>query len=131
MHYPNPERPWEKVEIFVEDSQSSKTMIVIAIVAGKENQTLMKDIWRPIIDEVKKMKEFTVEFHGREIKVLFPKPKFVGDGKGFRNLLCVNGSYCYLCDILAKDAQNIKKDHETIEYFLVLKFIIKSTFFLT
>ena len=108
MYYPNPDRPWEKIEIFVEDSQSSKTMIPIAIVAGKENQKLMKDIWRPILDEIKKMKEFTVNFHGREIKIKFQNPKFIGDGKGFCNLLCVNGAYCYLCDLSKNDGQTIK-----------------------
>ena len=68
MSYSNPDRPWDdKIEIFLEDSQSPKTMKPLAIICGKENQELMRDIWRPIINEVKKMKEFTVNFHGREI----------------------------------------------------------------
>ena len=110
MSYSNPDRPWDdKIEIFLEDSQSPKTMKPLAIIAGKENQELMRDIWRPIINEVKKMKEFIVNFHGREIKIMFPMAKYMGDGKGCMNLLCLNGAYCYLCTLLAHEAQDIGK----------------------
>ena len=88
MSYSNPDRPWDdKIEIFLEDSQSPKTMKPLAIIAGKENQELMRDIWRPIINEVKKMKEFTVNFHGREIKIIFQMPRHEEDYANFCVLL--------------------------------------------
>ena len=124
MAYPNPARPWEKIEIFIEDSQSPKTMKPLAILCGKENNELMRKIWRPILNEVKKMKEFTVNFHGREIKILFPKPKYIGDGKGCLNLLCLNGAYCYLCTLLAHEGQDVSKLTKDIPITRTVKKIV-------
>ena len=55
------------------------------------------------------VKNFTIDFHGRTIKINFESPKFIGDGKGFLQLLNMPAGYCYLCEALVQDGQCIDK----------------------
>ena len=110
MYFPNPEM-WsvDPTEIFVEKSQAYFTLHPVAIIAGKENQALMEAIWKPLLEQQKNLKQFTINFKGKEIEIRFPKPTFCGDGKGIRNMLCLNGAYCYLCNLSEEEAQDIGK----------------------
>ena len=57
-------------EYFVETSQS-KTVKPILIGNFKEDQSNLHDVWTWVQEQWQEMKEFTIKFHGREIKVHF------------------------------------------------------------
>ena len=84
----------ELTELFVETSQSSSTAIPILIATLKENFENTDFIWT-WIQEIweKDLKCFIVRFDNRDITVHFPKPKIIGDGKLFLNLLYLKAAY--------------------------------------
>ena len=92
-------------EYFVETSQSFKTVKPILIGHFKEDQSNLHDVWSSLQDQWQNMKEFTIQLHGREIKVHFENPKLIGDGKCFLQLLGLPCAYCYLCYVERDDAQ--------------------------
>ena len=98
------------VEYYVETSQSYVTVKPIFIGQFKEVQQTLHIIWS-WIQEIwaTKLKTFKVSFHGREITIHFPAPKFIGDGKGFLQLFNLPRAFCYLCFINVDQAQNIEE----------------------
>ena len=96
-------------EYFVETSQSFVTVKPILIAEFKENHDTLHYTWTWVEQQWRLVQTFTIQFHSREIKVHFPNPKFIGDGKGYLQLLNLPCAYCYLCDITCEEAQNIHK----------------------
>ena len=77
-------------EYFVETSQSHATVKPILIGQFKENQESLDFTWKWIQEQWEnELQSFTVKFDNRDIKVNFPKPKVIGDGKLFLHLLNV------------------------------------------
>merc|ERR1712002_822735 len=71
-------------EYFVETSQSHVTVKPILIGQFKENYESLDFTWKWMQEQwEKELKCFTVRFDNRDIKVHFPKPKVIGDGKLF------------------------------------------------
>ena len=65
-------------EYFVETSQSFNTVKPILIGHFKENNKNLHDVWSWMQEQWQMMKEFTIQFHGREIKIHFENPKLIG-----------------------------------------------------
>ena len=93
-------------EYFVETSQSFNTVKPILIGHFKENNKNLHDVWSWMQEQWQMMKEFTIQFHGREIKIHFENPKLIGDGKCFLQLLNLPCAYCYLCYVELNEAQS-------------------------
>ena len=61
----------------------------------------------------------------------FPKPKLIGDGKLFLNLLNLKQAYFYLCYITKEDAQDVDKvcehqlDRDLEEMIILLEDLLK------
>ena len=87
----------------------------IVITQFKENHETLDFTWK-WIQEIweKDLKTFHVKFDNRDIKVHFPKPKVIGDGKLFLNLMNLKQAYCYICGITCEKAQNIKNLNENV-----------------
>ena len=60
-----------------------------------------QDTWK------NELKVFTVIFRGEEIKVHFEKPKFIGDGKAYLQLLNLPRAYCFLCSMSCEQGNDI------------------------
>merc|ERR1739836_309671 len=93
-------------EFFVETSQSADSMRPLGILAGKENFASMKHVWTQIQEELKDCTQFEIQFDGRTIQITF-HARFIGDGKAFLNMACLNGAYCYLCGLTHDEAQDL------------------------
>ena len=98
----------EPIEIFLEESQGAYSSLPVAVIAGKEDFSLTQDLWLSLLEELSQLKEFDVPFHGRNIKVKFPNPRFIGDGKACLNMLNLSGAYCYMCDCNEDDGQSVR-----------------------
>ena len=98
-------------EFFVETSQSADSMRPLGILAGKENFASMKHVWTQIQEELKDCTQFEIQFDGRTIQITF-HARFIGDGKAFLNMTCLNGAYCYLCGLTHDEAQDLNKINE-------------------
>ena len=126
------EKGKEHKEYYVETSQSDETAIPILIGAIKENYETLDYMFKWIQDFWERdLKCFTVRFDNRDIKVHFPKPKLIGDGKLFLNLLNVKQAFCYLCYITKDDAQDVDKacehqlDRNLEEMIIMLEDLLK------
>ena len=88
------------IEYFRETSQSHVTFKPILIAQFKENNETLGITWEWIQKIYKnELESFTVRFDKRDIKINFPSPKIIGDGKLFLQLLNLPQAYCYLCTI--------------------------------
>ena len=96
-------------EYFVETSQRFVSVKPLLIAEIKENHDNLHKIWTWVQEQWEMVKEFTIIFHGREIKVHFDNPKLIRDGKCFLQLLNLPCAYCYLCFILSEKAQSSKR----------------------
>ena len=95
-------------EYFVETSQSGASIKPILIAEVKENKETLDLIWKWLQETWKyALKEFTVIFRGEEIKVHFEKPKFIGDGKAYLQLLNLPRAYCFLCSMSCEQGNDI------------------------
>ena len=93
-------------EFFVETSQSFVTVKPILIGEFKETQENLHYTWKWLEEQWETVKEFTIQFHSRQIKINFENPKLIGDGKCFLQLLNLPCAYCYLCNITTEEAQS-------------------------
>jgi hypothetical protein len=78
-------------EYFVETSQSFVSVKPILIAEFKENKETLHHTWKWFEEQWEMVKKFTIQFDSREITIHFVDPKFIGDGKGYLQLLSLPG----------------------------------------
>ena len=78
----------------------------ILIAEFKENKETLHHTWKWFEEQWEMVKKFTIQFDSREITIHFLDPKFIGDGKGYLQLLSLPCAYCYLCNINRDEAQS-------------------------